>query len=187
MTNTDNLYKLTEIRSEKAIKYFFISKGENNIIKAVQYSFVQKLNNRDVFNLGFGDYAILNDTIIDHISTNNGDAYKVFNTVLSTIPEFFKVYKNDILMVQGSDGQPDFLEQCKLICTKKCVNECKNFNRRINIYKRYIDKNYEKLKIDYLFYGGFKNINNQTFMEKYKPGEEYDIVFLLKNVPNFKL
>jgi hypothetical protein len=35
--------------------------------------------------LGFGDYDLENDKIVDDINTNNGDAFKVFNTVLGTI------------------------------------------------------------------------------------------------------
>jgi hypothetical protein len=81
------------------------------------------------------------DTIVDNLNTNNGDAYKVFKTVLTTIPLFFENYGSGILMVQGSDGRPEFIETCRLTCKKKCTDECKNYNRRINIYRGYADKN----------------------------------------------
>jgi hypothetical protein len=90
-----------------AFSFFFISKGEKDIIKAIQFSFVQELNGRKIYNLGFGDYDLENDKIIDDINTNNGDAYKVLNTALSTIPIFFENFGSEILMVQGSDGSLD--------------------------------------------------------------------------------
>ncbi len=106
-----------------------ISKGEQDVVKAIQYSFVQKIIGKNVFNLGFGDYDIERDLILDNVNTNNGDTYKVFNTVLSTIPTFFEKFNLDIIMVQGSDGRPEFIEQCKLGCLKKCILECKNYNK----------------------------------------------------------
>ena len=71
------------------------------------------MNGKQVFNLGFGDYDITTDTLDDKINSNNGDHYRVFNTVLSTIPTFFDAYKGAILMVNGSDGTQKFVEFCK--------------------------------------------------------------------------
>lgn len=181
MNNFENCYEVREERSEKNIKFFFISKGQNDIIKAIQYSFVQILNRKNVYNLGFGDYEIENDLIIDNVNTNNGDAYKVFNTVLRTIPIFFETYTTAILMVQGSDGRPEFIDNCKLTCTKNCDEECKNFNRRIGVYRRYVNRHYEQLIIDYQFFGGYKNEKEQTIIEEYVPEQQYDSVFLIKN------
>jgi hypothetical protein len=79
---------------------------------------------------------------MDDIHTNNGDVFKVFNTVLITIPMFFENFNNAILMVQGSDGRPAFIENCQSTCRKQYVDACKNFNRRINIYRHYVDRNY---------------------------------------------
>ena len=185
MRKIENLYELTEQKSETDIKYFFISKGREDIIKAIQYSLVQELNGKNVYNLGFGDYDIENDIIIDSANTNNGDAYKVLNTVLSTIPKFFEIYSDDILMVQGSDGRPEFIVNFKLKCIKNCDEECKNFNRRINVYRKYVDKYYDQLILEYQFLGGKKNEKNQTIMEEYVCRKDYDAVFLLKRKLNF--
>ncbi len=185
MSNFENSYELEEEKSEHDLKFFFISKGHQDIIKAIQYSYVQELNSKSVYNIGFGDYDIENDNIIDNVNTNNGDAYKVFNTVLNTIPIFFENYATSILMVQGSDGRPEFMEHCKLTCTKKCNNECKNHNRRINIYKTYVDKNFSTLSIDYHFLGGIKNDDEETFLEPYELQKKYDSVFLFKKMYNF--
>lgn len=178
MNNTNNLYELEADKSESGLKFFFISKGEQDIIKAVQFSFVQQLNERNIYNLGFGDYDLDNDKIVDDINTNNGDAYRVFNTVLSTIPIFFESFCNEILMVQGSDGRLEFIEECRLECKKKCVADCKNYNRRINIYLAYINKNYDSLSIDYQFLGGKKIEEQLTILEPYKRYEKYDSIFL---------
>jgi hypothetical protein len=128
MNKSQSVYEIEEQKSERDIKFFFVSKGREDVIKAIQYSFVQELYGKDVYNLGFGDYDLEADTIIDNANTNNGDVYKVFNTVLSTIPIFFVNRKDDILMVLGSDGRPQFIENCRLTCTKKCDSECRNFN-----------------------------------------------------------
>jgi hypothetical protein len=180
MNNSLDVYEIEEQKSERDIKFFFVSKGREDIIKAIQYSFVQELSGRNVYNLGFGDYDLEADTIIDNADTNNGDVYKVFNTVLSTIPIFFESRADEILMVLGSDGRPQFIEDCRQTCTKKCGNECKNFNRRINIYRNYVDKNYAQLAIDYQFFGGFVNELSQTILEDYICGKKYDVVLLSK-------
>ena len=187
MSNTESIYDLEEDKSENGLKFFFISKGEHDVIKAVQFSFVQELNGRNIYNLGFGDYDLENDKIVDDINTNNGDAYKVFNTILSTVPIFFENFGNDILMVQGSDGRPEFVENCRLICMKKCVDECKNYNRRINIYRGYVNKNYEELNIDYQFFGGITDDGQQTVLELYERYKKYDSVFLSRKNHNLEV
>ncbi len=185
MSNLKNIYELQENKSEHDLKFFFISKGKQDIVKVIQYSFVQELNGKSIYNLGFGDYDLIDDTISDNTNTNNGDGYKVFNTVLSTIPSFFKNYSSDILMVQGSDGRPEFIKHCKLTCRKQCKDECKNYNRRINIYRGYVDKNYKELSIDYQFFGGIRDLGQKISIEPYEQHKKYDSVFLFKKVYNF--
>lgn len=182
MSTLENAYEFEKEKSAHDLKFFFISKGQQDIIKVIQYSFIQKLNGRGVYNLGFGDYDLDNDSITDNINSNNGDVYKIFNTVLNTIPVFFENYKNEILMVQGSDGRPEFIETCKRICTKSCNNECKNYNRRINIYRSYVDKNYYQLNSSYQFLGGIKNEDFVTILEPFERRKKYDAVFLFKKI-----
>lgn len=185
MSTIENVYELEEDKSANGLKFFFISKGDQDVIKAIQFSYVQELNGQNIYNLGFGDYDLENDKIIDDTNTNNGDAYKVFNTVLSTIPIFFEHFDDEILMVQGSDGRPEFVENCKLICKKQCVDECRNYNRRINIYRSYIDKNCEQLYADYQFLGGLKDEEQHTILESYERYKKYDSVFLFRKIHNF--
>ena len=180
MKGVENVYQLEENVSSNGMNFFFISKGKADIVKIVQYLYVQDLNGTKVYNLGFGDYDLEKDIILDDINTNNGDVYKVFNTVLSTIPVFFKNYKHALLMVRGSDGRPAFVESCKITCSKNCVNDCKNFNRRISIYGAYINKNIEILEFEYQFLGGIKKQVQQMVIERYEPGKKYDSVLLFK-------
>ncbi len=161
-------YEVVEEKSDTGLKFFFKSKGKQNIIKVIHYSFVQQLSGKNIYNLGFGDYNLMNDTIIDDINANNGDTYKVFNTVLRTIPVFFENFENAILMVQGSDGKPGYIEKCRRICRKNCVQECKNYNRRISIYCGYVDRNYDLLIVDFQFLGGLLNEQHQAEVEVYK-------------------
>ena len=42
MSKIESVYDLEEDKSENGIQFFFISKGEKDIIKAIQFSFVQK-------------------------------------------------------------------------------------------------------------------------------------------------
>ncbi|MEN9684668.1 MAG: hypothetical protein RLZZ28_454, partial [Bacteroidota bacterium] len=131
--------------------------------------------------LGFGDWDPVQDKINDKEVSNNGDHYTVFNTVLSTIPIFFDIYKQHALMVNGSDSGPDFIEKCKGNCSKKCnTDECKNFNRRLNLYKRFVDKHMGTLSADYQFFGGTKSNTESIQVGDYDASKEYDYVFLFK-------
>ena len=185
MSHIESVYEFKEDKSVNGLKFFFISKGKQDIIKVIHFSFVQELNGQNVYNLGFGDYDVENDTIMDDTNTNNGDVYKVFNTVLSTIPVFFEDFGNGILMVQGSDGRPEFIEHCKSVCKKTCIDECKNLNRRINIYRGYVDKHFNKLSIDYQFLGGVNEGEQQTILVPYERYKKYDAVFLCRKNHNF--
>lgn len=180
MKDVENVYQVEEDLSSNGLKFFFISKGKTDIIKIVQYLYVQDLYGTKVYNLGFGDYDLEKDIILDDINTNNGDVYKVFNTVLSTIPVFFKKFEHALLMVRGSDGRPAFVESCRLTCSKNCVDDCKNFNRRINIYRAYVNKNIEILEFEYQFLGGIKKHDQQMVIERYEPEKKYDSVLLFK-------
>lgn len=187
MSNIVGLYEVVEEKSDTGLKFFFISKGKLDIIKVIHYSFVQQLNGKNIYNLGFGDYDFVSDTIVDDTNTNNGDTYKVFNTVLSTIPVFFENFGNEILIVQGSDGNPGFIEKCRRICEKNCIQECKNYNRRIKIYCSYVDRHYDRLSIDYQFLGGIINELQQTEVEFYERYKKYHSVLLFKKLNNFTI
>jgi hypothetical protein len=119
--------------TESGVKYFFLSEGHKNVIKAVEYYYVTEFNSRKVYNLGFGDYNIDNDMINDNVNTNNGDRYVVFNTVLSTIPLFFQTFGDAIVWIKGSDSSDEFEAKCRETCTRNnCDGACNKNIRGLN-------------------------------------------------------
>ncbi|RPD42560.1 DUF6934 family protein [Chitinophaga barathri] len=182
MNNNGKIYDTTEVRGKRNIQYFFISKGNVDIIKVIDLSYVETINGEDIYNFGFGDYNITEDEIIDDVSTNNGDVYTVFNTVLSVIPKFFELNVTATLMVQGSDSRSRYKEACRQNCRKKCGERCKDLHRRIGVYRNYVEKNFKVLSKEYVFWGGIEVAGNQIIREFYAPGVDYDIVFVAKKV-----
>lgn len=175
-------YKVTETKkTEQGTKYLFVSKGKVDVIKAIEYSYVLEYNGKKVYNLGFGDFDSATGKTDDSILTDNGDAYPVFNTVLSTIPMFFENYPNHMMIVWGSDSTEKFIDRCKEICDKKCIDFCKKADRRINLYSKYVNKNFEELNKEYKFYGGVLNAENKIVVEEYVPNKKYKSVLVIKN------
>lgn len=182
MTNSEDLYNVEYRLTSRGIMYFFMSSGMEDIIKVVEYSFVQPFNGRYIYNLGFGDYDIIEDCLLDDQVSNNGDHYRIFNTVLSTIPAFFSHYPRATLSVQGSDSKEGYIQQCRTNCKKSCGPEqCRNAHRRIRIYRNYLNKHFERLNADYSFQGGQRITGNHTFIEPYQVGRSYDSVLVSKN------
>jgi len=178
-----NIYETNETATDNSVKYLFISSGDNDIIKAIEYRYVQDFNDSPLYNLGFGDYNIDDDEIDDQSNSNNGDVYPVFYTVLSTIPMFFVHKPEAVMMVQGSDNSNEYTEKCKPTCKKKCINNiCRNLNRRIKAYRHYVNKNYEMLQKEYEFFGGLRIAGSRIITEKYEVGKEYDSIFCKKRI-----
>lgn len=177
---TEPVYDLFKRETQYGMMWSFRSKGKADFIKAIRYDYVFEYGNKRVYNFGFGDYDSINDTIDDRVNTENGDVYKVFNTVLSTIPMFFESFPGAVISVQGSDSSSSFIENCKLSCKKNCKVVCKKSNRRINIYTGYINKRFEELNSDFAFFGGIKMGDKGTFIEGYIPGKRYDSVMVVK-------
>jgi hypothetical protein len=182
MTNGEEVYDTQQHNSlaHGIIRFFFVSKGVKDIIKIIQYQYVNKFEDRPVFNMGFADFDADTGKVSDEEVSNNVDPYKVFHTVLSTVPKLFEADDHAVLFVQGSDSKPSFIEQCRKTCTRKCdESQCKKSHRRINIYRGYVDKNYEQLTKDYDFFGG-EDINNQNLMEPYERYKKYNGVWVMK-------
>ncbi len=182
MTHRDNTYEINELKSNDSLKYFFVSRGVIDVIKVVEYQYVRDLNNAQLFNLGFGDYNIELDTIDDTSNTNNTDHYQVFHTVLNTVPKFFHLNPNAIMVVQGSDNSESFVRICRATCRKKCTNNCRNLNRRIKAYRYFLKKNYEQLKTEYFFLGGIRTENGIELDDVYNIVAAYDLVFCKKKL-----
>ncbi|TWW02141.1 DUF6934 family protein [Chitinophaga pinensis] len=117
MNHSQDVYSVRgeSIPEEKALFYSFVSKGKKDITKIVFYNYVRQFNNRPLFNIGLVDIDIKTGKISDDAISDNEDQYRVFNTVLSTIPRLFGVYKDGVLIVQGSDSGPEFIENCKKV------------------------------------------------------------------------
>lgn len=172
------IYNTEEIKDDAHIRYLFESAGKKSIIKAIQYSPVTVLGGRTVYNLGFGDYDEESGTIIDDVNSNNGDIYTVFNTVLNTVPLFFNSNPEAVIVVSGSDGHTDFIKDCLPSCEKKCNDICKKFQRRIKTYRYYVDKNFEALCQDFIFFG--RNRSKENTFVQYIPMQQYDDILIYK-------
>jgi hypothetical protein len=73
-----------EIEINPKSTYFeFISVGpKGEIVKAISFD---ESHLKDVYNLGFGDYILENNTIDDLAISDNGDSEKVLATVAQSI------------------------------------------------------------------------------------------------------
>lgn len=177
----DDIYFVDPKNENGKLRYFFESTGKTNVIKTIEYSPLQAAGNKTIYNLGFGDYNHKDQTVNDTSISNNGDVYKVFNTVLSTIPSFFETIPSGILFVGGSDSSEDYYNQCKPLCRKRCIDSCKNEGRRISLYQRFLNKNYQVLSPDYVFKGGtICHETWRTIIEDYTVGKSYDLILVRK-------
>lgn len=183
MNSNKDIYNLQKYEledEEKYLRFFFISYGAEKIIKVIDYQYLQQFQDHDIYNLAFGNYDLENDSIIDDANSNNGDIYKVLNTVLSSIPIFFEKYPNDKIIVQGSDSTDDFLQSCIANCNRCIKGNCRKYNQRLKIYKNYVDKHYDDLIKIYTFYGGVKNRDNSSYLEAYEKFKDYFSVVVQK-------
>ena len=62
------------------------------------------LQEKAIYNLGFGDYNAETKTIDDEIITNNGDSLKVLATVASTVYAFTEKYPDALVFATGSNN-----------------------------------------------------------------------------------
>ncbi len=180
-----NLDVYTIKNEEETLRYFFNSDGHENIPKVIEYQYIQPYKKHFIYNLAFGNYDIEKDELLDDVVSNNGDATKVFNTVLSSIPTFFENDTSKMLMVQGSDSTQDFYEACYDKCIKKCERDkCRKFKQRLRIYTNYINANYDELINEYEFYGGVEMSNGQISLIEYKivDKDNYIGIFITKKI-----
>jgi hypothetical protein len=165
-------------KSENRIQFLFESVGNKKIIKAIEYSEITKIDHRPIFNLGFGDYDELTNSIRDDINTNNGDVYCVFNTVLNTIPNFFNLFPDAVIFIRGSDSSDDFFTICKATYIKKCTNACEKMHRRIKLYTYFLDKNFDWIFDEFMVYGR-SNMSGENFVA-YLPKQSYEELLFFK-------
>jgi hypothetical protein len=181
MSHFTDTYEIRSKITERDLYFFFLSEGKKNIIKVVLYYYVMDLQDCPLYNVSLSDYDISTNSCCVDKTSDNGDIYRVFHTVLATIPCFFSIWQNAMLMVQGSDSIQEFQDDCRLTCKKRCqLTECRNAHRRINIYRNYVNKNFEDLTKEYIFYGSYLIIENQLFKEEYDKEKNYPVILLKK-------
>ncbi len=67
-----------------------------------------------------------------------------------------------------------------MTCVRRCGDNCKKSHRRINIYSGYVNKNFDTLGKEFVFYGGLNDADNKIVTQEYVPGEKYDAVLVLR-------
>ena len=174
LTNID-VYETILSRENSIIQYLFESIGQKKLIKAVQYSKLETKTGQVLFNLGFGDYNFETKSISDRENSNNGDMRNVFNTVLSTVPKFFKGNPCFTIYFEGSDAKDSFEDECRSSCSKNCVGICKNKNRRMRTYTYFLNKNFKELSKDYTFFG---LVETTKVFVQYVPKNKYIAVLV---------
>lgn len=181
MSSLNHRYDTTEVSDQVSTNFLFYSEGNNGKVvvpKIIQFTYVGGYNNNPIFNLGFGDIDMNTGLINDESMSDNGDAYRVFNTVLSTIPIFFEKYPNAALLVRGSDGQAEFEHNCKQNCARNCTDLCLKFNRRMKLYCNYVSRKHDLFRVDYQFLGGVDNGKGWFDFTEFDPGKLYDCIIV---------
>lgn len=176
-------YEVTRIDTDdRGLRFYFESLGTDILSKVIAFSPLSTwVMGRPVFNLGFGDdipgEAEWRDTSVN----NNGDIYRVFNTVLSTVPVFFDQHPEAAIQVRGSDGIKDYFRKCILNCTKNCMVKCRKEGRRMSIYRSFVNKYYDLLATDYIILGGIDHQSSlRRTWEYYIPGKPYDTLLVFQ-------
>jgi hypothetical protein len=190
MSSLNHRYDITEVSDQVSTGFLFFSennKGKGDVLKLIQFTYVREYNSNPVYNLGFGDIDMDTGLINDESMSDNGDVYRVFNTVLSTIPLFFEKYPNDALLVRGSDGQAEFEHNCKQNCTRNCTDLCLKFNRRMKLYCNYVSRKHGLLKSDYQFLGGISDGNGWFDFTEFDPGKLYDCIIVSGKMLKFSI
>lgn len=153
-----------ETQSDGAgLVFTFISIGKRDIVKLVRYDkenivYTTPDGTRiEAYNLGFGDKEEGSFRVDDKARSNNGDMFIVFNTVLHTIPIFYSKLGNAAIHVRGAD------------------------DIRHRAYDRFIDKRYDELIGEYLFYGSVAGV-----VTEYERGTIYDYIIVLPKMYTMK-
>ncbi len=107
---------------------------------------------KDVYNLGFGDYDEITNSINDLSVTNNEDSLKVLAPVASTVYAFFEKHPNAFILATGST------------------------NVRTRLYRMGITNNLAEITEDFVVYG-FSQKGN---WKRFEIGEDYEAFLITK-------
>ena len=142
-------YPKYEYNADEDLHYYeFTSVGKNGEVKkVVEYS---RMNLKNFYNLGFGDYDEGRQEINDRIVTNNGDSLKVLATVASTVYAFLGRYPDAHIFATGSTEV------------------------RTRLYRMGITNNLVEIREDFHVFG----LRHDEMFEEFIVGEDY-IGFLI--------
>jgi hypothetical protein len=116
----------------------------------------------------------------------DGDIYKVFHTVLSTIPIFLEMHDTAYVIVRASDSDIQFRIDCMKKCSRNCQSGfCRKFERRLKIYRHFVDKYETLLLLNYEILGGVTDIEDFLKFERYKPRFRYDAIMVSRKSRKF--
>lgn len=136
--------------------FTFISRGFSDIVKVVRYDELNIIYRNEerkefkAYNLGFGNKMEGSFEFDDKVRSNNGDMYRVFNSVLFTIPIFFQKFNDSAIHVKGSD------------------------QIRHLAYHRFINQRYQNLTLQYRFYGSINGM-----LQKYNITTIFEYIVIL--------
>ena len=175
-------YQTRLIEDNGVLVFQFVSTGLREIFKTIEFhKQTYEVFSRPVYSLIFSDYKDANHNIRNFDLSNNGDVYKVFHTVLSTIPLFFIYHPEAAILVQASDNVGDFFKTCIHSCNKGCTHSCREEGRRIRIYRSFLNKYFGLFSETYEFAGGIRSrATHHFYISKYEPGKAYDEIILFQ-------
>lgn len=143
-----NLSKYEYLTEANAELFKFTSKGpKGEIKKIILYS---QMLEKDVYNLAFGDYDDVTESINDQIITNNNDSNKVLATVAATLYVFTDKHPNVWIYATGSNSA------------------------RTRLYRIGITNNFEEIIEDFEIFGLCEDV-----WLKFEIGKNYE-AFLVK-------
>ena len=118
-------------RSESSLQFYeFISEGpKGRITKWVQF---RKAENREIYNLAFGDKKIDADDIDDTVVTDNKDSQKVLATVAVTVLKFTEKFPDAWIFATGSTDSRTRLYQ---MCLSQNLEELEQYFYIFGFYK----------------------------------------------------
>jgi hypothetical protein len=86
--------------SESGMVFEFVSEGPRGPIpKVVIFS---KMDDREIYNLGFGDWNPISREMDDQVRSNNGDTERVLGTVVQTVRIFTEQFPDAAIFAKGS-------------------------------------------------------------------------------------
>lgn len=124
----DNIYEFYQVNEDNPTVFSFNSIGLREIKKIVTFEYGYTMHMRNVYNLVLSDEKE-DGTLDAEVESNNGDIFKVLDTVAAILEYFLSITVNTAVYIKGAD------------------------DRRINVYQWRITRSLEKYAINYNILG----------------------------------